>query len=153
MKKPYVYKTSYRDNSVLGRWLVLFGNPLINAVAKAKGQLSLEDVEDLNLKDSDCDELIQKFKDGLALSEKKHPERDMYRHVRSSILEVFWKDWFYVAIVAIICECTGIYYSIFIMYMADFIRDESQHYTRGIWLVSLFLLMNLFVILTRNRYI
>lgn len=77
----------------------------------------------------------------------------MYEHCRAALLSVFWKDWSYIASIAIISECVGIYYSIYIMYLAEYIRDESQHYTRGIWLIAIFLCMNLFVIICRNKYI
>jgi ABC-type multidrug transport system fused ATPase/permease subunit len=70
-----------------------------------------------------------------------------------ALLGTFWKDWAFVASIAIVCECVGIYYSIFIMYLAEYIRDESMHYSRGIWLIALFLFMNMFVIILRNRYI
>lgn len=77
----------------------------------------------------------------------------MYEHCKSSLFGVFWKDWVYIAVIAILAECTGVYLSIYIFYLASYILDESQHYTRGIWLVVIFFAMNLVVIVFRNRYI
>jgi len=70
-----------------------------------------------------------------------------------ALFKTFGKEWAWIASIAIVCECTGIYYSIFITYLAEYIRDETMHYTRGIWLIVLYIFMNLFVIILRNRYI
>ena len=77
----------------------------------------------------------------------------MLSHCRSALIHTFWRDWLYIAIIAILAECVGIYQANYIKYLANFITDLSQPYTKGILLVVLFLLMNLFVILFRNRYI
>lgn len=46
--KTYSYKTSYKDASTIGRWLLLYGNPLVSIVNKMKC-LPLDSIEDLNL--------------------------------------------------------------------------------------------------------
>lgn len=58
-----------------------------------------------------------------------------------------------VAVIAIICECLGVYQSMYIMYLADYIRSEDEEWTRGLWLVAIFISMNFTVIILRNNYI
>jgi ABC-type multidrug transport system fused ATPase/permease subunit len=62
-------------------------------------------------------------------------------------------DWLYVAFIAIISECTGIYYAFFIEYLANFIIDKKQPISKGIWLLAIYLFMNFVTIVARNRYI
>lgn len=39
------------------------------------------------------------------------------------------------------------------MYLANFIREPEQEWYHGLYLVAIFLFMNIFVVVSRNRYI
>ena len=80
----------------------------------------------------ETDMLINRFKQGIEHSKQTRPNMTMYEHCKSSLFGVFWRDWIYTAIIAIIAECTGVYLSIYIYYLGDYIMDDKQHYTRGI---------------------
>jgi hypothetical protein len=151
-KNIYTYMKSYRNVSFVGEWLLNYGNPLVATVAKLK-TLPLSAIEDINCTDHNTEELITRFKAAILTSSKAYPKRTMYDHCQAALLATFWRSWLYIALVAIVAECVGIYYSIYIMYLADYIRDESQHYTRALWLIVIYLGMNMFVIVFRNNYI
>jgi ABC-type multidrug transport system fused ATPase/permease subunit len=124
---------------------------LVATVGKLK-TLPLDAVEDINLDDSNTEDLITKFKASIVDSQKTHLKRTMFQHCNAALLSVFWKDFAIITVTATFVELTNIYCAIYIMYLAEYIRDETQHYTRGIWLIAIFLCMNLFVLIFRNKY-
>ena len=53
------------------------------------------------------------------------PKSSSFVQCRNAILLTFIYDWLYVAFVATISECSGIYYAFFIEYLANFIVDKT----------------------------
>ena len=49
----------------------------------------------------------------------------MISHCKRALISTFWKDWIFIAFVAILAECVGIYAAIYIQYLASFIMDKS----------------------------
>ena len=56
-----VFQNNYRRSNILQKWLFLYGNPLIKAVQDNGGKLKLESVENLNLTDTESNDLIITF--------------------------------------------------------------------------------------------
>ena len=66
----------------------------------------------------------------------------MFQSCQKALLMTYYKDWIFVAFVAIFTECIGIFQSIFIFYLSEHIKYLEQHYTKGIWLLAIFFTMN-----------
>jgi hypothetical protein len=81
------------------------------------------------------------------------PKSSSFVHCRNAILYTYCFDWLYVAVCAIVSECSSIYYAFFIEYLAKFIVDKSQPVSRGVWLIAIYLSLNFIGIIARNRYI
>jgi len=115
--------------------------------------MPLESVEDINIEVDETNTTNERFKESILYFKKRNPNGSCFQHCRNAILRTFMYDWLYVAIVAIVSECTGIYYAFFIEYLANFIIDKHQPTSKGIWLIAIYLCMNFVTIVGRNRYI
>ena len=54
-KKEYVYKQSYRQANIFSKFFYLYGNIVVNAVNRSKGELKYENLEDLKTDDEETD--------------------------------------------------------------------------------------------------
>jgi hypothetical protein len=87
--------------------------------------MQLDAVEDINTELNQTDALNRRFKENIQYFKKRQPNSNSFIHCRNAILSTFIYDWLYVALVATISECSGIYYAFFIEYLANFIMDKS----------------------------
>lgn len=80
--------------------------------------MQLSAVEDINTEKEETNKMNQRFKENIQYFKKRMPNSSSFVQCRNAILYTFWFDWLYVAICAIISECSGIYYAFFIEYLA-----------------------------------
>lgn len=85
-----------------------YGNNLIKTVNSIKS-LPLEAVEDINMRDTDTDDMIKLFKKNLEAQRKSNPKNSMFQSCQKALLMTYYKDWIFVASVAIFTECIGIF--------------------------------------------
>ena len=150
----YSYRNSYREANTISQWLLLYCNHMVTAVTSNKGVLPLSAIENIDTRPNEMHELNERLKAAIKQSQERSPSRDTYYHVRNGIWDVFKWNWIYVGSVAIFSECLGVYQSLYIVHLADFIRsDQDFHWSEGLWRVALFVIMNFITLLTRNRYI
>lgn len=73
--------------------------------------------------------------------------------VRNAILATFWSDLFYGSLFAFMAEAITVTYVYFLYYMFEYIKDESIHYTQGVWLCTAYGVAIALSTFFRNYYI
>lgn len=110
-------------------------------------------IEDMTLNDKETEEYVQRFLANLKLREDANCGRKYYYKLRDAIWDTFKKELFYVSFITLFAESCSVGYTVLLINIIDFIKDEEAPISQGIILVALFGIMMIISSITKNYYI